>query len=523
MQNLRALGDVYILLVGAIFIIFPVILLVAGALLLGPVGICLLPLIAIGAIIIYYTLQKAGGPARVFDPSDPYAQKYAEGGMLVQCPKCKASVRVTEKYRPAVVQCHSCKKDLVVKGQVIETPRPPSYQTQDRAYDPYASDPYLYSNYQSAQGYQENYQPYSYQSYPVYDPYTQSQYPDYTQYPTGPSYTQQPYPSQTSSPYYQQRSNYYYQPAIPRDPAIRTDTSIVEKFEIPNVSWLFWVFIAAAILGGLALYLVFLMPFVGLAIFFPCYVIAFSFPSLIWISYAYHRDLYEPEPKKAILTALTWGMLSVLPALLLEMAFGFLGVFAGIALVAPFAEELVKPLGLPWLRSEIEGEMDGLIYGVTMGMGFAMVENMLYMIMGAGYGADWSLLVIVRGLGSTIGHAVGAGMIGYAYGGYVRGRWGPGAMIVAYAAGVALHAIWNASVTLLAGSLIIILILILQPMLEFAILSAFLDRAEEHEREVYVGKVIPSSDARNRPKRPGWHPGSIIADIEKSLEEGSRS
>jgi len=522
MQNLRDLGDVYILLGGALLIIFPLTILVAGALIVGPLGICLLPPIAIGAIIIYFTLHKAEGPARVFDPNDPYAQMHGAGSMLVQCPKCKGNVRVTEKFRPAVVRCQSCKKDLVVKGPIIETPAQSVYQTPNRGYNPYASDPYLHSNYQPASGYQGNYQPSSYQSYPVSDPYTQSQYPEYAQYPTSPSYSQQPFYSQTP-PSYQQQSYNYYQPAVPRDPAIRTDTSIVEKFEIPNVSWLFWVFITAAILGGLALYLVFLMPVVGVVIFFPCFIIAFSFPSLIWISYAYHRDVYEPEPKRAILTALTWGMLSIVPALLLEMAFGFLGAFAGVALVAPFAEELVKPLGLPWLRSDIEGEMDGLIYGVTMGMGFAMVENMLYMLMGAGSGAGWSFLVIVRGLGSTIGHAVGAGMIGYAYGGYVRGRWGPGAIIAAYGAGVALHAIWNASVTLLAGSLIIFLIIVLQPMLEFAILSAFLDRAEEHEREVYIGKVIPSNDPRSRPRGPGWHPGAIIADIEKSLEEGSRS
>ncbi|BCJ59965.1 protease PrsW [Micromonospora endophytica] len=108
-------------------------------------------------------------------------------------------------------------------------------------------------------------------------------------------------------------------------------------------------------------------------------------------------DRYEPEPLKYLIFCFAWGAFVSTAASLLvnETAAGWLDnrglpIALTAVLVAPFIEELTKALGpillLIFRRREWSGITDGLVYCGLSAIGFAMVENILY-LGGRGYAA----------------------------------------------------------------------------------------------------------------------------------------
>ena len=108
----------------------------------------------------------------------------------------------------------------------------------------------------------------------------------------------------------------------------------------------------------------------ALYIFPICFIIAFSFPSLFWLSYAYRKTDRRGEPERMILVALTWGMISTLPASILneiaamQMGADMMKLFEEevigmseilvITVTAPIVEEILKPLGLIFIIKRIK-------------------------------------------------------------------------------------------------------------------------------------------------------------------------
>lgn len=106
-------------------------------------------------------------------------------------------------------------------------------------------------------------------------------------------------------------------------------------------------------------------------------------------------DRYEPEPLKYLIFCFAWGaFVSTAASLTVNNSFAALfkdwGVSSSLTgvLVAPFIEELTKALGpillLIFRRREWSGITDGLVYCGLSAVGFAMVENILY-LGGLGY------------------------------------------------------------------------------------------------------------------------------------------
>lgn len=105
-------------------------------------------------------------------------------------------------------------------------------------------------------------------------------------------------------------------------------------------------------------------------------------------------DRYEPEPLKYLIFCFAWGAFVSTAASLTVNEFaaarfndwGLPAALTGV-LVAPFIEELTKALGpillLVFRRREWSGITDGLVYCGLSAVGFAMVENILYL---GGYG-----------------------------------------------------------------------------------------------------------------------------------------
>jgi len=235
------------------------------------------------------------------------------------------------------------------------------------------------------------------------------------------------------------------------------------ELQLPNSGILFFGFLLSLALGiavlgerGPFLYL------------FPiAFLVAFSFPGLIWVSYIYSRTITSPEPQRLILIALAWGMFSTLPASLLNdlgarivnvdqnALFGN-GEFGTpelvlVSVIAPFVEELLKPIGLIFVIKRLRTPYEGVLYGVACGMGFAIIENMLYeLFILIWYGSDaWTLNAFVRGIGSTVLHAVGPAAIGYAVA-FSNQMQKPmrNYLILAYLFGFTMHALWNGFATM---------------------------------------------------------------------------
>ena len=280
----------------------------------------------------------------------------------------------------------------------------------------------------------------------------------------------------------------YSHPELDRQrPAIRVEDDR-RPLSLPSAQWLMWVFLIAILLGGFSLWLLNSVPVLTVLIFPIAFIIGFSFPSLIWISYVYRFHDDPPLPGRPVLVAFTYGMLSTIPALLVNtfasVSLGAEAKDASIAvqlltaaLVAPLVEEFCKPWGVYIVREDVNGRLDGLIYGVTCGVGFALIENISYeasfLLGGSGTAAVWTYGSLARGLGSIMVHAVGAGIIGYAYGRLRKGRGSLLSLGVAYLLAILLHAAWNGA-SVLASSVSWGLMLQFGFMILFAVSAFFL-------------------------------------------------
>jgi RsiW-degrading membrane proteinase PrsW (M82 family) len=178
----------------------------------------------------------------------------------------------------------------------------------------------------------------------------------------------------------------------------------------------------------------------------------------------YYLDLYEREPWSVAMAAFLWGAFAA-TALSLdaggwsELVARLLGPSAAQrwtpALTAPFVEEFLKGAGIVLLylivRDEMDDAMDGFVYGALCGLGFAVVEDVVYFM--AAFGGTPRGVVegfYVRVLSSGLyGHVLYTGLVGMAVG-IVVSRREPaplGRRLRTAAAIVALavlgHLLWN--------------------------------------------------------------------------------
>lgn len=144
-------------------------------------------------------------------------------------------------------------------------------------------------------------------------------------------------------------------------------------------------------------------------------------PIAIILFYVYFRDKYEKEPIKLLLKALVAGMLIVIPILFVEtfltgfytMEDGLFGAFWHAFVVAGFTEEIFKFLALYiviWRNPNFNEKFDGIVYAVYVSLGFALVENIMYV---TGFGFD---VGIKRAWTAVPAHAIFGITMGYYFG-----------------------------------------------------------------------------------------------------------
>lgn len=141
-------------------------------------------------------------------------------------------------------------------------------------------------------------------------------------------------------------------------------------------------------------------------------------PVFIILFYIYFRDKYEKEPFGLLVKSLLAGVLIVLPVLFAERLLMALmppldkvGTAAYHAfVVAGFTEEVFKFLALyllVWRSPSFNEKFDGIVYSVFVSLGFAAVENVLYVMDGGMQTA------MVRALTAVPAHALFGVTMGY--------------------------------------------------------------------------------------------------------------
>lgn len=145
-------------------------------------------------------------------------------------------------------------------------------------------------------------------------------------------------------------------------------------------------------------------------------------PGLAIAIFIYWRDKLDPEPRKLLIRAFLFGCLSVVPAIVLhkflklilqvDISDSIAETFIFAFMVVGLAEEASKFIFLRWnlfLRPEFDEPYDGITYAVMIGMGFATLENVLYVYQSPhAYGLAW-----LRAFTAVPAHATFAIAMGY--------------------------------------------------------------------------------------------------------------
>ena len=168
----------------------------------------------------------------------------------------------------------------------------------------------------------------------------------------------------------------------------------------------------------------YILLFVLLAI--PLWIIGFSIPVFAWWATS-SKWIGLPTRRRDAEAWLIAGMASAFPALVIN-TWIFPGLlpsslpsaaaeFLLLVLSAPLGEELWKLVAVLLFLPSIKSARHGLQIGFTVGLGFALIENMSYILMGAvGGSLSLGFTTLIRGIGSIPGHALWTGVSGFAVG-----------------------------------------------------------------------------------------------------------
>ncbi|MBE6199953.1 MAG: PrsW family intramembrane metalloprotease [Rikenellaceae bacterium] len=149
-------------------------------------------------------------------------------------------------------------------------------------------------------------------------------------------------------------------------------------------------------------------------------------PIAILVYYIYHKDEKSPEPTGQLVKAFLFGILSVPVSFCLSIPFGIIGLYPievtsilGSISTAFFGaaipEEIAKFIML-WLllrkNPYFDEKMDGIVYAVCVSLGFAALENIMYLFSNE---EAYLSVGIARAIFAVPGHFCFGILMGYYY------------------------------------------------------------------------------------------------------------
>jgi RsiW-degrading membrane proteinase PrsW (M82 family) len=222
-------------------------------------------------------------------------------------------------------------------------------------------------------------------------------------------------------------------------------------------------------------------------------------PVLIILFYIYFRDKYEKEPLGLLIKALLLGVVIVVPVVITErLLMNFMpqsGKVAAAAwhafVVAGISEELFKFLALYlliWKSPSFNEKFDGIVYAVFVSLGFAGVENVIYVLEGGMQTA------LIRAITAVPAHAIFGITMGYYLGiahmyTELKGRYLLRALVVP----IVLHGIYDFILMMENGWLLLlfvpyVVVLYLMGMKKMKVLSdsSIFKPLEEEEQDHFL-------------------------------------
>lgn len=183
-------------------------------------------------------------------------------------------------------------------------------------------------------------------------------------------------------------------------------------------------------------------------------------PPILWLLFWLREDHY-PEPKREIVFVFFAGMVSVAAALLLENIFlGINSVFKKIFMYGSGVFQLLNLLGFAFIEEVsktgaafftaikskyFDEPEDGIVYLITAALGFAAMENVLFIVGSLKLGLSQSLVVSAfRFINAVLLHVSSAAIIGagFAFSFYHKTHRNKD-IVFAIALATLLHALYN--------------------------------------------------------------------------------
>jgi protease PrsW len=146
-------------------------------------------------------------------------------------------------------------------------------------------------------------------------------------------------------------------------------------------------------------------------------------PSLLIVLFFVKSDRF-PEPANQIIKIFFYGIFLCLPAFYLNTALGDIYANTGLSenLISSFlsaapVEEILKftvLYSLVYKMKDFNEPIDGIVYGVTVSLGFATLENIYYVYVLSDYfGTTSQGLAILRSFSAIPAHAIFGATMGY--------------------------------------------------------------------------------------------------------------
>jgi len=215
---------------------------------------------------------------------------------------------------------------------------------------------------------------------------------------------------------------------------------VAERIADIIINPFFWVIEMA--LGALLVLLILwfslhdIRPDIGWLVFIVGGVAAIFMP-VIFLIIGWLADYYEREPLRFIVGLFMWGVMATFFAFFINTTISLIAglvLSAGAAdlvvavLVAPVVEETAKGTGLLILSGhhDFDNVFDGIIFGFSIGMGFAFIENWLYFATNAspvvvGGLVAWAYNILYRSFLCSLAHGCFTAATGVAIG-YFKSR-----------------------------------------------------------------------------------------------------
>lgn len=140
-------------------------------------------------------------------------------------------------------------------------------------------------------------------------------------------------------------------------------------------------------------------------------------PGLALLSYFYLRNQMSTEPRKTLLQSFIYGAIITFPIMFIQYVMKEEGILSNVycseVLFSSSIEEFFKWIvifALIYNHVEFDDPYDGLLYGASTSLGFATVENVIYLFT---FGIDTAF---IRAILPVSSHALFGVVMGYYFG-----------------------------------------------------------------------------------------------------------